>query len=87
MLYSEEFYAAARQRLRPGGIPAQWLPGATPRISLLSPALSITRSPAFGYSAMKRIGASTFWQAINSFPIALRKTYRARCRPARWLIS
>ena len=27
MLYSEEFYAAARKRLRPGGILAQWLPG------------------------------------------------------------
>jgi len=26
MLYSEEFYAAARKRLRPGGILAQWLP-------------------------------------------------------------
>jgi spermidine synthase len=26
MLYSEEFYAAARSRLRPGGILAQWLP-------------------------------------------------------------
>jgi spermidine synthase len=26
MLYSEEFYAAARKRLRPGGIVAQWLP-------------------------------------------------------------
>jgi spermidine synthase/MFS family permease len=26
MLYSEEFYAAARTRLRPGGILAQWLP-------------------------------------------------------------
>ena len=27
LLYSEEFYAAARKRLRPGGILAQWLPG------------------------------------------------------------
>jgi predicted membrane-bound spermidine synthase len=27
MLYSKEFYAAARKRLRPGGILAQWLPG------------------------------------------------------------
>jgi spermidine synthase len=26
LLYSEEFYAAARKRLRPGGILAQWLP-------------------------------------------------------------
>jgi len=26
MLYSEEFYAAARKRLRPGGILAQWIP-------------------------------------------------------------
>ena len=26
MLYSEEFYAAARKRLKPGGILAQWLP-------------------------------------------------------------
>ncbi len=26
MLYSQEFYAAARNRLRPGGILAQWLP-------------------------------------------------------------
>jgi len=26
MLYSEEFYAAARKRLRPGGVLAQWLP-------------------------------------------------------------
>jgi spermidine synthase len=26
MLYSQEFYAAARKRLRPGGILAQWLP-------------------------------------------------------------
>ena len=26
MLYSEEFYTAARKRLRPGGILAQWLP-------------------------------------------------------------
>jgi spermidine synthase len=26
MLYSEEFYAAARKRLRPGGILTQWLP-------------------------------------------------------------
>lgn len=26
MLYSEEFYAAARKRLRPGGILAQWFP-------------------------------------------------------------
>jgi hypothetical protein len=26
-LYSEEFYAVARQRLQPGGILAQWLPG------------------------------------------------------------
>ncbi len=26
LLYSEEFYAAARSRLRPGGILAQWLP-------------------------------------------------------------
>jgi spermidine synthase len=27
LLYSEEFYTAARKRLRPGGILAQWLPG------------------------------------------------------------
>ena len=27
LLYSEEFYAVARQRLQPGGILAQWLPG------------------------------------------------------------
>ena len=26
MLYSQEFYAAARKRLKPGGILAQWLP-------------------------------------------------------------
>jgi spermidine synthase len=28
LLYSKEFYAAAKPRLRPGGILAQWLPGA-----------------------------------------------------------
>ena len=30
MLYSEEFYAAARKRLRHGGVLAQWLPGGDP---------------------------------------------------------
>jgi spermidine synthase len=30
LLYSKEFYALAKQRLQPGGIMAQWLPGGDP---------------------------------------------------------
>jgi predicted membrane-bound spermidine synthase len=32
LLYSREFYAAARARLRPGGILQQWVPGAEPLV-------------------------------------------------------
>jgi predicted membrane-bound spermidine synthase len=32
LLYSTGFYAAAKRRLRPGGILAQWVPGAEPRV-------------------------------------------------------
>jgi hypothetical protein len=32
LLYSTGFYEAAKRRLRPGGILAQWIPGAEPRV-------------------------------------------------------
>ncbi len=42
-LYSREFYALARARLRPGGILQQWFPGGEPAI-LASVARSVTES-------------------------------------------
>jgi spermidine synthase len=39
MLYSREFYALARRRLRPGGILQQWFPGGEPAI-----VVSVTRA-------------------------------------------
>jgi len=43
LLYSREFYAQARRRLRPGGILQQWFPGGEPAI-LVSVTRAITES-------------------------------------------
>ena len=52
LLYSEDFYTVVRQRLRPGGILQQWLPGGD-REDLAAVALALHKSfryvRAFGY--------------------------------------
>ena len=43
LLYSEDFYSVVRQRLRPGGILQQWLPGGDPE-DLAAVALALRQS-------------------------------------------
>ena len=57
MLYSEEFYAAARKRLRPGGIVEQWVPNGDPE-DLAAMARAFRDS--FPYVRLFRWGAN--WQ-------------------------
>ena len=68
MLYSEEFYAAARKRLRPGGILAQWLPdGDVEDFTAVARALrqfvSLRARLSWGTA-----GDFTFWPAKQPLP-------------------
>ena len=63
MLYSREFYAAARKRLRPGGILAQWLPnGDNEDLASVARALRVS----FPYVRVFRWGGRTAFHFLAS---------------------
>jgi spermidine synthase len=63
MLYSREFYAAARKRLRPGGILAQWLPnGDNEDLAAVARAIHVS----FPYVRVFRWGTRTGFHFLAS---------------------
>jgi spermidine synthase len=56
LLYSEEFYAAAKERLRPGGILQQWLPGGDTAVQA-----SVARSLKNSFSCVRVFRSVEGW--------------------------
>jgi predicted membrane-bound spermidine synthase len=74
LLYSEEFYALIRQRLQPGGILAQWLPGANSDYLDASIARALADSfpyvRAYRSSIDRSIGGLHFFASMSPLPEA-----------------
>ncbi len=56
LLYSDEFYATVKRRLRPGGILQQWLPGGDPVLYA-----SVTRALTQSFSYVRVFGSVAGW--------------------------
>jgi spermidine synthase len=82
LLYSREFYAAVRPRLRPGGIVQQWFPGGNLRL-----AASVARSLKESFRYVRVFGSIERWglhflASDTPIPVATADTLAARLPPA-----
>jgi spermidine synthase len=82
LLYSREFYAAVRPRLRPGGIVQQWFPGGNRRL-----AASVARSLKDSFRYVRVFGSIERWglhflASDTPIPVASADTLAARLPPA-----
>ena len=86
MLYSEEFYAAARKRLRPGGILAQWIPDGDAKYFA---AVARSLHNSFPYVRVFRWGTRWGFHFLCSeqpLPNLTARNYRTSCRQTPRLI-
>ena len=87
LLYSREFYSAAKKRLRPDGILLQWYPGGD---RTTTAAVARALNDSFPY--VRAFGsfenwACIFWRAMSPSPFDRQLNWRAGCRrvlPRTW---
>jgi spermidine synthase len=80
LLYSKEFYATVRTRLRPDGILQQWLPRGDPAVHA---AVARALQESFPYVRAFHsigIGESIFWRAVNLCETGAPKNWCNTCR-------
>jgi spermidine synthase len=78
LLYSTEFYAAARHRLKPGGILQQWLPeGERPLLSAVAQALTVQFPYVRAFHSLEGWG---FHFLASDRPIAMRSAAEVAAR-------
>ena len=81
LLYSKEFYAIIRRRLRPGGILQQWLPGGD---AVVHASVARALKESFPYVRVFRLGAGLGLPLPRQRPTAARSNSRGTGRaPAR----